>query len=244
LEREPFVEEDVDPTQDQMEIAPMADSCPRHANSGFVTAEDCRLRIARSIMGPNASRAELLDCYLKLSQADDRQIRGSNTRNSIVTVPAPLRATADFFPKMPETSDDIITFVESFERVCVVNGVSRSDWESYLAGRLTGKALEAYSEVPIEDLRDYDRIKDSLLRRYAVNPETYRVNFRCIHRKPEETIAGLYHRLRNQAARWMEGCGARTFEACFDLVVLEQLLQRCHPEARDFVLDQKAPTAA
>ncbi|OCT62586.1 hypothetical protein XELAEV_18043668mg [Xenopus laevis] len=173
----------------------MADSSPRHANSGFDTAEGRRLRIAPSIIGPNASRAELLHCYLKLSQADDMQTRGSSPSNSIVTVPAPLRVPADFFPKMPETSDDIITFFESFDRACVVNGVSRSDWASYLAVRLTGKALEAYSEVPIEDLRDYDRIKDALLRRYAVTPDTYRVNFRSIHRKPEETIAGLYHRL-------------------------------------------------
>ncbi|VEL17745.1 unnamed protein product, partial [Protopolystoma xenopodis] len=45
LERETFVEEDVNPTQDQMETAPMTNTeiSPRHASSGFDTAEDRRL---------------------------------------------------------------------------------------------------------------------------------------------------------------------------------------------------------
>ena len=54
-----------------------------------------------------------------------------------------------------------------------------------LSALLTGKALEVYSRLSVEQASDYEEIKTSLLHRFQLTEEGFRLKFR--NTKPEQS---------------------------------------------------------
>ncbi len=82
-----------------------------------------------------------------------------------------------------------------------------------------GKALEVYSRLPPTHASDYDILKESLLKRFQLTEEGFRLKFR--NGKPEsgESSGQFVARLDNYLMRWMELSGvANTYEGLRDFV--------------------------
>ena len=115
--------------------------------------------------------------------------------------------------------DDIEAYLT---RLMKAYEIQKERWSFKLAPQLIGKAQQAYAAMPPDDARDYDKLKDAILRRYDINEESYRQQFRTITKKAGETTRELGARLRDLADKWMNEC--KTIEELKDLVVLEQLV--------------------
>ena len=83
--------------------------------------------------------------------------------------------------------DDIESYLTTFERIMAANEVSRERWSFQLAPQLTGKAQQAHAALPPEDAKDYDSVKEAILRRYDINEETYRQRFRKLRPREGES---------------------------------------------------------
>ena len=59
-------------------------------------------------------------------------------------------------------------------------------WATQVAGLLTGKALAAYAVLTPEGCI-YKKVKEAILRRYDINEETYRQQFRQDRKKGKES---------------------------------------------------------
>ena len=66
--------------------------------------------------------------------------------------------------------------------------VPPEDWTLHLAPQLAGKAQKAYAALDAETAKNYDAVKESILHRYAITPETYRICFRKARRDREESL--------------------------------------------------------
>ena len=80
-------------------------------------------------------------------------------------------------PKIPffdDTTDDMDSYLERFEWVAENCNWDKEDWPFHLSQYLRGKAMEAYTRLTKSDRKDYDLVKEALLRRYNLTEEGYR----------------------------------------------------------------------
>jgi len=66
-------------------------------------------------------------------------------------------------------SDDIESYLTTFERMMTAYNVPNSRWAFKLAPQLSGKAQKAYAAMESEQATDYAQVKEAILRRYDIN---------------------------------------------------------------------------
>ena len=130
---------------------------------------------------------------------------------SAATVSARIRSTTEPIKLTKLTDeDDIESYLTTFERITAANEVNKERWSFQLAPHLTGKAQQAYAALPTDEAKDYDTLKEAILRRYDINEETYRQQFRK-QPKEGEPPQELITRLKDLATRWARDTGPPTF---------------------------------
>jgi len=84
-------------------------------------------------------------------------------------------------PKMPpfdELKDNMDSFINRFERYAETQKWQKDEWATFLSALLRGKALDVYSRLPAEEAKDFERLKDALLRRFQMTEDGFRDKFR------------------------------------------------------------------
>lgn len=67
---------------------------------------------------------------------------------------------------------------------------------------ITGGAQEAYMVLTVEDRKDYDKLKSTILRVYELVPEVYRQHFRNWKRGERQTHVEVGRELNAHFDRW------------------------------------------
>jgi len=111
--------------------------------------------------------------------------------------PPPFRveAAVKLVPTFSET--DVETFLISFEKVAELNDFP----PEILQAHLNGKALKVFTELSVEECRDYPALKAALLQAYSVVPEVYRKRFRNLSKLYTENYSEYAFRLSTQFTR-------------------------------------------
>ena len=133
------------------------------------------------------------------------------------------------------------TFIERLERFAESQGWNRDEWTVCLSPLLTGKCLQVFSSMPLDEALQYDLLKKALLKRYEMTEEGFRNKFR--HTKPEqgETAHQLVTRLQRYFNRWVDmfEC-VREYKYLADLLIREQFVNICSAEMA-FFLRERVP---
>jgi len=109
-----------------------------------------------------------------------------------------------------------------------------------LQAHLTGKALKGFTELSVEECRDYPTLKAALLQAYSVVPEVYRKRFRNLSKLYTETYSEYAFRLSTQFTQWLESGGAYSdVELLRDLMQREQFQSNLDSQLRVWLIDQK-----
>ena len=137
-------------------------------------------------------------------------------RRSLPVRRAAIKQERDRDVKVAKLTEDNDTeaYLTTLECLMKAYDVAKERWAFKLAPQLIGKAQQAYAAMLPDDAKDYDKIKDAILRRYDITEESYRQRFRLLKPKTEETIQELEARLRDLAAKWLKEC--TTIEAIMD----------------------------
>ena len=98
--------------------------------------------------------------------------------------------------------------------------IPKERWVYKLAPQLTGRAQQAYAAMPTADAGKYDDVK-AILRRYDINSEVYRQQFRSIRLNEGESHREMATRLSDLIDKWMKECTSAK-KVC-ELIVTEQL---------------------
>ncbi|TWW55413.1 hypothetical protein D4764_09G0004620 [Takifugu flavidus] len=93
-----------------------------------------------------------------------------------------------------------------------------------------------------ENNTDFDKLKEAILKKYDINAETYRSQFRALDTSQDETQE-LYIRLKDLFCKWVkyDSCSKK---ALMETMVLEQYLRTLYPEVRTWVKERNPATAA
>lgn len=146
-------------------------------------------------------------------------------------------------PQMPvfQAGEDMENFLRRFERLARTWRWPEEEWSCRLVPLLTGKALEAYLAMDEEQAEVYDELREALLDKFNISPETYRQRFRASTVPAGETPTETYHRLRNLYRRWVRP-EQSTKEEIGELIILEQLLRVLPYDSRVWVKEHE-PTS-
>ncbi|XP_046899735.1 uncharacterized protein LOC124483360 [Hypomesus transpacificus] len=139
--------------------------------------------------------------------------------------------------------DDVEHFLTTFERIAVACRWPRLDWAFRLIPLLTGKARSAYVHMDMDDALDYEMVKSAILKKYDINPETYRQGFRSLEVESEENPKELYVRLKGLYGKWVQPKG-KSGEEIGEILILEQFLNTLSPELQVWVREHDPRTAA
>ena len=133
-------------------------------------------------------------------------------------------------PKLPifqDENDNIDAYLERFERSAKMQNWDTVDYAMILSALLTGKALEVYSRMPINDASDYNKIKAALLKSYNCSEEGFRRMFRKAKPVDSESPEQYATRIESYCEKWIEMAGVSTYDELKNLIVREQFLNMC-----------------
>ena len=116
-------------------------------------------------------------------------------------------------------NDDVEHFLLTFERIAAACRWPKADWVFRLIPLLTGKARGAYVHMDIDDSLEYDEVKTAILKKYDINPETYRQRFRSVDVGPDESPKELYVRLKELYGKWVQPRG-KTVQEIGEIIIV------------------------
>ena len=136
-------------------------------------------------------------------------------------------------PKLPtfnEKVDQIDGFIHRFEMHATAVGWDKSTWCSALANLLTGKALEVFTSMKVENAGNYDILKESLLKRFEFTEDGFSKRFRACKPEEGENFTSFINRLKHYLDRWTELAGVKdkSFDQLYDLMLRDQVYSACH----------------
>ncbi len=159
------------------------------------------------------------------------------------TVPAPSQLMQRSELKMPvfQQGEDIENHLRRFERLARTWRWPEEDWSYRLVPLLTGQALEAYLAMDEEQAEVYADLKEALLEKFIISPETYRQRFRATTVPAGESPTETYHRLRSLYRRWVRP-EEHSKEEIGETIILEQLLRVLPYDTRTWVQEHEPTT--
>ena len=96
-------------------------------------------------------------------------------------VDGPPRGPNLSLQKFQEGTDDMDTFLDTFEATVTAGRWPRDQWPLFLRGSLSGAGLKAVAEMTATRQADYDVVKNKLQREYHISTETFRM---CVFDTP------------------------------------------------------------
>lgn len=184
-------------------------------------------------------------------RADERRLnfeREKLAQESQYRVGAPLNPTnfrmdlaCKLLPKFsPECIED---YFVAFERTAELNSWPLNQLSGILQSQISGKGLKVFSELTLDEARDYRRVKQAILECYQLTPQTYRNKFREIDIQRNETFSDYAFRLKNLFKRWLEGEQVyENIDALRETLLIEQFTEKIPVEVKLWLLDQKPKT--
>ena len=157
-----------------------------------------------------------------------------------VAIPAAPRKSRVEVPKWSE-SEVPHEYLAKYEIAQVHNGVDKNEWGLLLQVYLTGTAQAAYAQLDPGMYRDYDQVKDQLLKALRDTPEQADRRWWALARRQNESFGAFLVRMRSTASRRFEGCTTR--EELLEKVILSRFLFSLQAEQYNAVTLRDPKTA-
>lgn len=149
-----------------------------------------------------------------------------------------LASNLRLLPKFNEHDPDV--FFSLFETIAEEGNWPNAVRIVMLQTVITGKAQEAYAALPMEDRKDYDKVKVTILKAYELVPEAYRQRFRNWRKGDRQTHSEVVRELVSHFDRWYIASNVDNFERLRDLIILEQF-KNIVPDYIAIYINEKKP---
>ena len=103
-----------------------------------------------------------------------------------------------------DDNTDVDAYLDHFERIVSMHGLSKRDWAARLAPQLRGQAQDCVRKLTSAEARDYDVVKKALLHRFRRTAEFFRKAFREAKKEEGETYLQAANRMESKATKWLE----------------------------------------
>lgn len=140
--------------------------------------------------------------------------------------------------------DDIDLYLRYFERIAATHGWSDHVMALRLLPLLQGVALECVMQLPPEEIKEYKKMRDTLLFRFKRTAEHFRKKFRDTKKESGESFLQCGKRMKSYIERWFEllGKDIGSVYDVFDVFMQEAVFKLLHSEMEVRVREQRPTT--
>ena len=143
---------------------------------------------------------------------------------------------------LPHMSDDPLAFFHALEKCLELNQVAKADWPKLMPPLLNAKAVRCYSQMTINDCKNYDLVKQTVLASFRLTSATYLQRFRSVTRSGAENYKMFSNRLDGLFSYYLDSKEITEFQPLRDDIVLQQFLISLPPSVKSFV-DARTPSS-
>ena len=111
-------------------------------------------------------------------------------------------SAAKLLPKLV-SEQETETFLITFEKIANLNKWPKKHWAAVLQTQLKGKGLKVFSELSLQECRDYEKLKKAILTAYELCSEVYRKRFRTSKKVSTESHSDFAFDLTQSFKRWL-----------------------------------------
>ncbi|GBN98605.1 hypothetical protein AVEN_200026-1 [Araneus ventricosus] len=129
-------------------------------------------------------------------------------------------------------------YLTLFERQARTAGIEETEWVPQLISLFPLDLAQIIIKEPKEKMQDYLNVKEVLLDRFKMKPETFRLKFAQHQRKPRALWKELFFELRNYLEGWLDGSEVRDFESLKNLMISDQIKRRVSGEVKEHFLNE------
>ncbi|GBO07419.1 hypothetical protein AVEN_240845-1 [Araneus ventricosus] len=129
-------------------------------------------------------------------------------------------------------------YLALFERQARTAGIEETEWVPQLISLLPLDLAQIIIKEPEEKMQDYLNVKEVLLDRFKMKPETFRLKFTQHQKKTGALWRELVFELRNYLDGWLDGLEVRDFENLKNLMISDQIKRRVAGEVKEHFLDE------
>ena len=190
--------------------------------------EEERIRLERDKLKSN----EMLEMErLKVKREELSRVPGEETKFAKIKL-----------PMFEEHKDSFDSYISRFENVAKMRKWGKEEWPTHLSLLLTGRALDTFFGLSETQQRNYDVIKEALMRKYALTEEQFRRQFYSTGIEQGETIQEFMARLERLFTKWVEASKiTKDYNGLTNLLIREGFYQRCDDDLAAY-LREKAQT--
>ena len=110
-------------------------------------------------------------------EEDRARVEQGNVSSREMNVSRSSLPKTPMLPRFKESEGSIDAYLVRFERYASNEGWNRDCYALYLSALLEGTALEVYHRLSDQEAKDYDALKEALLRKYSLTVEDFRKKF-------------------------------------------------------------------
>ena len=142
-------------------------------------------------------------------------------------------------PIFNEERDKFDTFICKFESYAKLMKWPRTDWAMQLSLVLTGQTSDIFYSLPEEHQRDYDKVKNALLRKFSLTEEGLRKELFATTAKTTESPLLFMTRLDRTFQQWVDAAKiTKSYDGLKNLLLREEFLKRCHNDLVSYVREK------
>ncbi|GBM31232.1 hypothetical protein AVEN_193360-1 [Araneus ventricosus] len=130
--------------------------------------------------------------------------RSENSKNRL--------SLKNLMQKFDAQVSDISMYLALFEGQARTAGIEETEWVPQLISLLPLDLAQIIIKEPEEKMQDYLNVKEVLLDRFKMKPETFRLKFTQHQKKTGALWRELVFELRNYLDGWLDGLEVRDFE--------------------------------
>ena len=135
-----------------------------------------------------------------------------------------------------------MSFFSLFEKLADSLQWPKQIWPVLIQPALKGKGRSAFLALSLEESKDYDFAKDSILRVYELTPEYYRLKFRKYRKFDNQSYVEYSHTLTRLHDKWLKSANVVEMDDYKELILIEQFLRGIPIEVQRYVLEKEATT--
>ncbi|XP_064482847.1 uncharacterized protein LOC135395680 [Ornithodoros turicata] len=134
---------------------------------------------------------------------------------------------------------DMGLFLVNFERACERERYSKETWPARLMTVIPCEAADSVARLSAEDAKQYDKVKQSLLKRFRLSAEAFRCRFRDGTGRNVSSFAERAFDIKANLREWLKSAEAfGNADKIVEVFALEQFFQEIPETVKNWVRDK------
>lgn len=161
--------------------------------------------------------------------------------NSVQQPPRAENIDMSRFLQPYKIEQDMGLFLVNFERACERENHAKDTWPARLMTVLPCEAADSIARLSAEDAKKYDKVKQSLLKRFRLSAEAFRLRFRDGDGRDVSSYAERGFEIKANLREWMKSAEAfGDAEKILEVIALEQFFHELPEQVRTWVRDKSS----